>query len=176
MDWALVWKVFKKFGRPAIIAVVGFLREAENRQKLSEALTWLRHVIGDATKITDRLRLPTKLTKVRSTQKDKRVVKALIDAMKTASPEKRQGTAGALVALGSPAVGLLCKELNDPEPSVRRLVAWILGEIGDVDALVSLVRASGDQDAEARASIEDAISKIIDGYPSKDSSSNNQVP
>jgi len=173
MEWAIIWKTFKKFGGPAILAIIGFLREAENREKLTEALTWLRRVIGDATKITSSLGFPKRLTRVRSAQKDKRVVRALIVAMKIASPENRQGVAEALVAAGSPAVGLLCKELKDPEPSFRKSVAWALGEIGDVDALVALVRASGDQDAEARASIEDAISKIIGGYSSADSSRNN---
>lgn len=166
MDWGDIWKAVKSLGGPIIVAIIGFLKEAENRKKLTEALAWLRRVIADTTKISSSLGMGKRFTSFRNSQKNKQVVKALIVTMKVASPESRQGAGEALVAIGSPAVGLLCKELQDSEPTYRKSVAWALGDIGDVEALIPLVEASGDPDSETRAGIEEAIRKIITAYSS----------
>jgi HEAT repeat protein len=75
-----------------------------------------------------------------------------------------QRRAGAVVALGAlhdaRAVGPLVDVLDDPDPEVRRRVAWSLGELHDPIAVESLIRVTRDENYEVRVAAGQALDRL----------------
>jgi len=79
----------------------------------------------------------------------------------------------ALAEIGGPATNALLLALQDPHPSVRRLAAKALGQIGEIGAVEFLVRLLSDPDRGVRATAAIALGnyrhpmaaqKIMDAY------------
>jgi HEAT repeat protein len=71
-------------------------------------------------------------------------------------------TVEALVKIGAPAVGPLCKALGDPWSGRSANAARALGRIGDPSAVDSLCKALGHKEPDVRASAANALLKIGD--------------
>jgi HEAT repeat protein len=76
------------------------------------------------------------------------------------------GNIGKCTGIGTAAVDLLIKELEDKNEGVRREAVTALGKIGDARAVDPLIKALGDKEYGVRADAVEALAKI--GTPAVD--------
>lgn len=143
-----------KIGAPAMKALLAALKTNENTDEVIEALagfgsTAVEPVIAMLQKPKVRakaIRLLIHLGDVRAIQP--LILDASLDA------------ADALVRFGAPAVNPLITALKHDNPSVRRMAAYALGEIGDARAAEPLKAILKDSDEDVRRAVFEAHRKI----------------
>ncbi len=91
---------------------------------------------------------------------DVRAVEPLIQSLEDEDLEVRFEATDALEKIREPAVDLLLRALKVGNKDVRRLVAWILGEIGDSRAIKPLIQALNDEDSDVQWRAAEALVKI----------------
>jgi HEAT repeat protein len=93
-----------------------------------------------------------------------RVVPALIAALKDSRGFERATVAGAIIAIGPQAVPAVCDALKDPDESLRRVAAIVLGRSAQTGntaaALQALSEAVNDSSAEVRSAAVQAIAML----------------
>lgn len=89
-------------------------------------------------------------------------IETAIFYLRSPDAETRSKGTETLVNLGARAVKALIVTLQDPDPKVRRGVAFILGQIGDMQAVEALAAALRDGDAEVRKHAAEALGKLGD--------------
>jgi HEAT repeat protein len=91
---------------------------------------------------------------------DPRAVDPLMAALEDPERQVGRGVAGALVALGGPAVGPLTTVLKHKDPMMRLKAIWILGQIKDMRAVRPLIDTLDDPDERVVKHVGDSLVKI----------------
>ena len=102
-------------------------------------------------------------------REDRRVTEDgyLVSQLGSEDPRIRSRAALALGRIGDPATAAALGGVNDPDVSVRRMVAFALGEIADSAAVPPLVELLSDADPEVRALALEGLSKAADAVASR---------
>lgn len=79
-----------------------------------------------------------------------------------ANAGRRNSSVEALVRLGAAAVPTLLGRTADPDPEIRKVVADVLGEIGDRRTVPAIVSALADGEENVRTAAAEALGKIGD--------------
>ena len=87
-------------------------------------------------------------------------IKGLIKDLSHKKPLRRVDAMNRLVEIGEPAIPHLIKALRNENEPARRVAAWALGEIGDVDAVPHLIKALKGKNWNVRQDAAVALGKI----------------
>ena len=91
---------------------------------------------------------------------DVRAVEPLVQSLRDTVPEVRVTAAAALLKFGAPAVKPLCRLLVNEQPETYCLVAQVLGQLGDADAVKPLAALLKDANVPVRQAAAFALGKI----------------
>ncbi|AEA47472.1 HEAT repeat domain-containing protein [Archaeoglobus veneficus] len=153
----------------AIQALMGCLsrvppaRSEAVRKKISEGLTEVKDiadVIIDVLDKTENAAIRKNAIWLLGQLGDPKGLPQLLKALEFGKAEERRLAATSLVKMGSKAVEPLLDMIRHNDEEIRRLVCWILGEIGDIRAKEHLNLALEDPSDRVRSMAFQALNKI----------------
>jgi len=133
------------------------------RKRISEGLTdveGIADVVIEVLERTENAAIKKNAIWLLGQLADPKALSLLIKALESGKAEERRLAATSLVKMGSTAVEPLLDVIRHNDEEVRRLVCWILGEIGDKRAKESLNLALEDPSDRVRSVAFQALNKI----------------
>src|SRR5450759_225105 len=172
--YKVAWPIIKNAGKkagPYVLLAVQYLQNAENREKLTSALSEARSFIKEKGITGGFQRTKSRVKEAGSNRRQKRIACAVVSRM--SQPEADLESIGQdVLLLKTAAVKPLCSQLENANKAVRTKAAQLLGEIADVESIIALIKASGDPEPEVRTAIESAIRNILKAHESDVGGSN----